>query len=245
MKIIDINSKFKNLFNNRESINNIELKSFFPDLNDKTLDLLEQDSKAKKEIISWLENEILGSQFNAIRCCEVPEDPNLTRNEVEYSNTFCESFRMCPLYNNAAAPVGKPCPLEKIETLKLSEELIKELEIDINEDYTDKYLIGELIMCSLVEKRAFRGLASTNLGFTNISNGKMGKEYKRQKSYYLDIISDMQRMKTVIRKSLIATREEKIKLKQTKTINVETEKYQNIVSKINQAETALPLLDIE
>lgn len=245
MKIIDINDKFKTLFKNKEAINEIELKSFFPDLNEKTLELLERDDSAKKEIIKWLENEILGVQFNAIRCCDVPEDPNLTRNEVEYSNSFCESFKMCPLYNNGAAPVGKPCPLEKIETLKLTEELIKELEIDINEDYTDKYLIGELIMCSLVEKRAFRGLASTNLGFTNISNGKMGKEFKRQKSYYLDIISDMQRMKTVIRKSLIATREEKIKLKQVKAVNIETEKYQSIVSKINQAEETLTLMDID
>ncbi|MGL5709806.1 MAG: hypothetical protein ACRCW9_03070 [Cetobacterium sp.] len=244
-KIIDINNKFRTLFNNKSQIENIELKSFFPDLNEKTLELLEQDSKAKKEIVQWLDNEILGVQFNAIRCCSVPEDPNLTRNEVEYSNVFCESFKMCPLYRNGAAPIGNPCPLEKIEALKITEELIEELEIDIHGDYTDKYLIGELIMCTIIENRAFRGLSCSNLGFTNISNGKMGKEYKRQKSFYLDIVSEMQRTKSLIRKSLIATREEKIKLKQTKTVNIETEKYQSIVSKMNEAEKALPLLEID
>lgn len=236
-----LNEHFKLFMNKGKTLENINLNNFFPDLDEKTLELIENDKYAKNNIAKWLENEILGSQFNAIRVCCVPKDVNETKNNISFSNEYCESFKMCPFYRNGNAPEGSSCPLEKLQCLKITEELIKELEIDIYEDYTDKYLIAELIMCTLLENRAFRGLSCTNLGFTNIKMTKGGKEYSRQSSYYLEIISTMQRLKKEIRKSLIATREEKIKLKQTKTINVQEQKMQEVVEKIKIAE--IPLIE--
>lgn len=234
----NVNAEHFKLFHSAgKELQEINLKNYFPDINDEMITLLEQDDKAKNEITKWLENEIMGSHFNGIRICCVPENLETeTKMNISFSNEYCESFKACPFFKNGKAPINQPCPLEKLQCLNLTTELINELEIDIHEDYTDKYLISELIMCTLIENRAFRGLSCSNLGFTNVKNGKGGKEYTRQSSYYLEIINSMQRLKKEIRRSLIATREEKIKLKQSKAINIQEEQMNEVVSKIQTAE---------
>lgn len=66
-------------------------------------------------------------------------------NQINLTMIYCESYKICPLFMNKAAPVGKLCPLEKFKVNRITQELINELDIDIFEDYTDKYIIGELV----------------------------------------------------------------------------------------------------
>ena len=150
----------------------------------------------------------------------------------KFNDDLCESYKICPLFMNKAAPVGKLCPLEKFKVNRITQELINELDIDIFEDYTDKYIIGELVTYSLIEDRAARALASSSLGLTTITLGKNGKEYKKTKSFFLDVISEMGKRKADSRKSLIATRDEKQRIKNEKGVGQNKDKFDELVSLI-------------
>lgn len=211
--------------------NDVETKEYnfeelFPDLSEEVLALIENNESKKLEITKWIDAEIKGAQFNAVRLCCIP-DENDNRPD-RFNDDLCESYKICPLYKEGIAPVGKLCSLEKLKVTKITKELVDELQINIFNDYTDKYIIGELVTYSLIEDRATRALAASSLGMTSVTLGKNGKEYKKLKSFYLDIIKEMRSAKDGARKALLATREEK--LKASKEYNVpEKEAYNEIV----------------
>ena len=208
----------------------IGVEEYFPDLPDSIIELIEADHNKKEELVRWVNSEIMGTQFNAIRLCCIP-DVNDGKPD-KFNDDLCESYKICPLFMNKAAPVGKLCPLEKFKVNRITQELINELDIDIFEDYTDKYIIGELVTYSLIEDRAARALASSSLGLTTITLGKNGKEYKKTKSFFLDVISEMGKRKADSRKSLIATRDEKQRIKNEKGVGQNKDKFDELVSLI-------------
>ena len=117
----------------------VGIEDYFPDLPDKIVKLIENDFSKKEELMKWVNSEIMGTQFNAIRLCCIP-DVNDGKPD-KFNDDLCESYKICPLFMNKAAPVGKLCPLEKFKVNRITQELINELDIDIFEDYTDKYII--------------------------------------------------------------------------------------------------------
>lgn len=208
----------------------VGIEDYFPDLPDKIVKLIENDFSKKEELMKWVNSEIMGTQFNAIRICCIP-DPNDGKPD-KFNDDLCESYKICPLYMNGAAPAGKLCPLEKFKVNRITQELVNELKINIFEDYTDKYIIGELVTYSLIEDRAARALASTSLGLTTVTLGKTGKEFKKAKSFYLDIITEMGKRKYEARKALIATRDEKLKAQSDKNVNTNKDKFNELVDLI-------------
>lgn len=208
----------------------VGIEDYFPDLPDKIVKLIENDFSKKEELMKWVNSEIMGTQFNAIRICCIP-DPNDGKPD-KFNDDLCESYKICPLYMNGAAPAGKLCPLEKFKVNRITQELVNELKINIFEDYTDKYIIGELVTYSLIEDRAARALASSSLGLTTVTLGKSGKEFKKAKSFYLDIITEMGKRKYEARKALIATRDEKLKAQSDKNVNTNKDKFNELVDLI-------------
>ena len=229
VKITDIYKRMVSDITQSEG-NEISIEEYFPDLPDSIVALVESDHQKKDELVRWVNSEIMGTQFNAIRLCCIP-DVNDGKPD-KFNDDLCESYKICPLYMNNAAPAGKLCPLEKFKVNRITQELINELDIDIFEDYTDKYIIGELVTYSLIEDRAARALASSSLGLTTITLGKNGKEYKKAKSFYLEVISEMGKRKADSRKSLIATRDEKQRLKNEKGVGQNKDKFDELVNMI-------------
>lgn len=193
---------------NLKKIDNFDIDALFPDLNETIKYNIDTKEEFKKDITNWIENELNGPQFNAIRMCSLPKNLNDTTTEVG----FCEYYKLCPLFKHGNAPVGELCPVEKFQVNQLTQELIDELKIDLRKEATDKQLIGELIVFSLLEQRAIRALAATSLDRLVVTIGKFGKTYEKQENYYLNTIKTLQEFKRSLRKSLIATREEKIKM---------------------------------
>lgn len=191
-----------------KTIDDLDLNEIFPDLNETLKYAIETKEELKKDIVNWVENELNGPQFNAIRICTLPKDINDPSREVG----FCEYYKLCPMFKHGSAPVGEKCPIEKFQVSQLTKELIDELEIDLKKEATDKQLVGELIVFTLLEQRAIRALAATSLDRLIVTVGKMGKTYEKQENYYLSTITQLQNFKKNLRKSLIATREEKIKM---------------------------------
>ena len=208
----------------------IKIEDLFPDLPHAITEIIENDILKKEEIKAWVDSEVKGAQFNAIRLCCIPSEDDLQPNK--YNDDLCESYKICPLYNQGHAPVGKLCALEKFKVSRITHELVEELKIDIFSDYTDKYIIGELVTYSLIEDRAARALAATSLGFTSITLGRNGKEYKKAKSFYIDIINEMRRAKADARKALIATRDEKLKSQKNIEGDDKKEAYDELVKMI-------------
>lgn len=225
----------------------VGIEDYFPDLPDKIVKLIENDFSKKEELMKWVNSEIMGTQFNAIRICCIP-DPNDGKPD-KFNDDLCESYKICPLYTNGAAPAGKLCPLEKFKVNRITQELVNELKINIFEDYTDKYIIGELVTYSLIEDRAARALASTSLGLTTVTLGKAGKEFKKAKSFYLEIITEMGKRKYEARKALIATRDEKLKAQGDKNVNTNKDKFNELVDLIenrnNKSNNGLLLTEAE
>jgi nucleoside diphosphate kinase len=245
MEVIPINKKFEKFLKKEgDLLEGNTLDDLFPTIKDDVKDMIKKDKDIKKEMETWLKNEMSGMQFNAVRYCKIPEEES-GEFYSQHDNGICESYRVCPFYRQGIAPVGDFCPLEMLVVKRTTEDLIKELEINIYEDVTDAILVGEIVTFTLLEQRAVRGLACTSLGFSTYCDTKFGRDYMREKSYYLDVIKEMQLTKDRLRKSLVATREEKLKLKKNKSLVESEDKYKELLSKIKKERNLGVVIDVE
>ena len=123
--------------------------------------------------------------------------------------------------------VGQRCPFEVHKVEVLTKELIEDLEIDTSTDHNDRRMLGELIVCTLIEERAIRGLTSKSLIDVKTTFSKAGKTYEKVNNTYLDILKNQGIQKNKLREKLVATKADRVKLnlKKAKFLrNVKTEK---------------------
>ena len=212
----------------------ISIKEYFPDLPNQISELIQTDAVAKQEVTKWLHDEVMGAQFNSVRLCCIPKEED--KFPGSFNDELCESYKICPLFRNNLAPNGNLCPIEKFKVTKLTNELVSELEVDIFSDYTDKYIIGELVTYSMIEDRAVRALGALSLGLTSITMGRSSKTYTKAKSYLIDVINDMKKAKADSRKTLLATREEKLKVKMAKSVTNNKSKVSKVIDIIQNKE---------
>lgn len=65
------------------SAKEIDLKELFPDITEEIENKINFDLLLKKDIIDYVNKDRAGTQFNAVRICFIPEDPEPLEREVE------------------------------------------------------------------------------------------------------------------------------------------------------------------
>ena len=123
----------------------------------------------------------------------------------------CPQAAVCPL-SELAAPIGRPCPIERIILRKDMEDYKDALDIDeLNRIEMDR--IRELSEADVIDRRASADIATNGYAQLNIvgvtEDGK--PVYKREKSVAIDIKGFYKKKKDTIIREFLATRESKAK----------------------------------
>lgn len=247
---------------------NYSIENIFPDISDMLKKNIESSVLIKKEIIDYIKKDKAGIQFNCVRLCNVPNQPDELQQKVDelefqlseleedndnnskykmlkkelyiankeltklknphkFFDDLCEGYKICPLYEKGIAPVGEKCPFELHYISHVTEGYMNDLDVDLVAQNVDKGQIVQLVISDLIIYRATRALASYSLTAINEKMTATGKEYIRNKNYYIDIRNDELKNKQKLLESMIGTRELKKRYKigdNKSTIQKEAEK---------------------
>lgn len=235
-----------------------DLSDLFPELPEVIKDAVKSKTELEEDIKRIVYNDIKGPQFNAVRLCMFPlkiqknekviiKGKEVGFKEVEVyhekvnkdSSTWCENHALCPVCMNGISDMlGKRCMFEVREVEQLTMELIQDLSIDIEADHTDRRLLGELVVYSVLEKRAISKLASTSLESTKVTIGKNTKTYEKIQNINLSTIEQMAKLKEKARTKLVATKADRIKLNKEKK-RIAGDGTAKVVEKIREAESRI------
>lgn len=135
------------------------------------------------------------------------------KNPHKFFDDLCEGYKICPLYEKGIAPVGEKCPFELHYISHITEGYMNDLDVDLVAQNVDKGQIVQLVISDLIIYRATRALASYSLTAINEKMTATGKEYVRNKNYYIDIRNDELKNKQKLLESMVGTREFKKRYK--------------------------------
>ena len=191
--------------------------------------IIGKNQKALDEFMEEIKKaNTLGNHINLIKICQIPDGLE-DRPEWTIMESYCENYKMCSLYMRGEPPIGCKCPYEIAYVYQLSQDLFRELSIEINNQSTERLMIEDFISYNLIKYRMEKVLAVSNIMVNSIEVTKIGSNYKKELNPILSQLSSIDKIIDNIRKRFIADRESKLKFGlESAKIKVDQEKVKMI-----------------